>query len=136
MTNTISAFILNRNRSCCTVTSARSRKSSTTDTEICSSPWRRTVSLQVCGAGGYRAARSWLGICSNCHKLHGLFTGLSVFMRIRCFTVWYANNGERLGTYKGHNGACWSVDVDWHTKNVVTGSADNSARVWDCQTGM
>lgn len=59
-----------------------------------------------------------------------------IFIRIRCFAVWFANNGERLGTYKGHNGACWSVDVDWNTKNVVTGSADNTARVWDCQTGM
>ena len=26
-------------------------------------------------------------------------------------TVWYASNGERLGTYKGHNGAVWCCDV-------------------------
>ena len=26
-------------------------------------------------------------------------------------TVWLSENGERLGTYNGHNGAVWCVDV-------------------------
>lgn len=26
--------------------------------------------------------------------------------------VWYSHNGERLGTYSGHNGTVWSIDVD------------------------
>ena len=26
-------------------------------------------------------------------------------------TVWYSLNGERLGTYDGHNGAVWTNDV-------------------------
>lgn len=26
--------------------------------------------------------------------------------------VWYSHNGERLGTYEGHNGSVWTVDVD------------------------
>ena len=26
-------------------------------------------------------------------------------------TVWFADNGERLGTYCGHNGAVWCCDV-------------------------
>ena len=26
-------------------------------------------------------------------------------------TVWYSNNGERLGTFNGHNGAVWCIDV-------------------------
>jgi len=51
------------------------------------------------------------------------------------FAVWYTTNGERLGTYKGHNGAVWSVDVDRHTKYCVSGSADNSAKLWDVQYG-
>ena len=27
-------------------------------------------------------------------------------------TVWYSLNGERLGTYSGHGGAVWCIDVD------------------------
>ena len=27
-------------------------------------------------------------------------------------TVWYSANGERLGTYDGHTGAIWCVDVN------------------------
>jgi len=27
-------------------------------------------------------------------------------------TVWYSANGERLGTYDGHTGAVWCVDVN------------------------
>uniref|UniRef100_A0AAQ6ILM1 Eukaryotic translation initiation factor 3 subunit I n=1 Tax=Anabas testudineus TaxID=64144 RepID=A0AAQ6ILM1_ANATE len=49
--------------------------------------------------------------------------------------VWYSVNGERLGTYNGHTGAVWCVDCDWDTKHVLTGSADNSCRLWDCETG-
>ncbi len=26
--------------------------------------------------------------------------------------VWYADTGERLGTYNGHTGAVWDVDVN------------------------
>lgn len=26
-------------------------------------------------------------------------------------TVWYSSNGERLGTFNGHNGAVWGIDV-------------------------
>ncbi|TFK13461.1 carbonic anhydrase 4 [Platysternon megacephalum] len=49
--------------------------------------------------------------------------------------VWYSINGERLGTYSGHTGAVWCVDADWDTRHVLTGSADNSCRLWDCETG-
>ena len=26
--------------------------------------------------------------------------------------VWHTDNGERLGTFNGHNGVVWSVDVN------------------------
>jgi len=26
--------------------------------------------------------------------------------------AWFSHNGERLGTYDGHNGTVWSLDVD------------------------
>lgn len=49
--------------------------------------------------------------------------------------VWYSINGERLGSFIGHNGTVWCIDVNWDTTNVLTGSADNSCKIWDCQTG-
>ncbi|CAM0139133.1 translation initiation factor eIF3 subunit [Umbelopsis sp. WA50703] len=49
--------------------------------------------------------------------------------------VWYSHNGERLGTYNGHVGAVWTVDVNSTSTMAVTGSADNTARLWNVQTG-
>ncbi|SAL99000.1 hypothetical protein [Absidia glauca] len=49
--------------------------------------------------------------------------------------VWYSHNGERLGTYNGHVGSVWTVDVNSSSTMVVTGSADNTAKLWDVQTG-
>lgn len=48
---------------------------------------------------------------------------------------WFSHNGERLGTYNGHQGSIWTVDVDRNSKLLLTGSADNTARLWDVQTG-
>jgi len=50
--------------------------------------------------------------------------------------VWYTINGERLGTYDGHKGAVWSIDCNWDTTKVLTGSADMTVKVWDCETGV
>lgn len=50
-------------------------------------------------------------------------------------TVWYTDNGERLGTYKGHNGAVWCCDVTKKSKRLLTGSADQTAKLWDVETG-
>ena len=55
----------------------------------------------------------------------------------------YAINGERLGTFgsslerdsNSHGGAVWCLDVDWETTNFLSGSADNSVRIWDVDTG-
>lgn len=49
--------------------------------------------------------------------------------------VWYSINGERLGSFVGHGGAVWCIDVNWDSTHVLTGSADNTARIWDLQTG-
>lgn len=49
--------------------------------------------------------------------------------------VWFSLNGERLGSFVGHNGAVWTLDVNWDTSNLLTGSADNTCRIWDCETG-
>ncbi|KAI9643012.1 translation initiation factor eIF3 subunit [Ciborinia camelliae] len=49
--------------------------------------------------------------------------------------AWYAHNGERLGTYHGHQGAIWTVDVDPTTTIIASGAADNTVRLWDVKTG-
>lgn len=50
-------------------------------------------------------------------------------------TVWYADNGERLGTYNGHNGAVWSCDVSRDSTRLITASADQTCKIWDVETG-
>jgi len=49
--------------------------------------------------------------------------------------VWYSDTGERIGTYNGHNGAVWSLDVNDSTSILVSGSADMSVKLWDVETG-
>jgi translation initiation factor 3 subunit I len=50
-------------------------------------------------------------------------------------SIWYASNGERLGTLEGHIGTIWSIDVDSKTILCATGSADLSIRLWKVETG-
>ena len=50
-------------------------------------------------------------------------------------TLWYGDNGERVGTYVGHNGAVWTCDVSDDSSTLVTGSADTTAKLWDAKTG-
>eukprot|EP00457_Paulinella_chromatophora_P006120 gb/GEZN01006138.1/.p1 GENE.gb/GEZN01006138.1/~~gb/GEZN01006138.1/.p1 ORF type:complete len:381 (+),score=49.24 gb/GEZN01006138.1/:28-1143(+) len=50
-------------------------------------------------------------------------------------SVWYTSNGERLGTFNGHDGGVWDCDISWDSKRLVTGSSDRTARLWDLETG-
>ncbi|XVF68601.1 hypothetical protein PTKIN_Ptkin11bG0015000 [Pterospermum kingtungense] len=50
-------------------------------------------------------------------------------------TVWFADNGERLGTYRGHNGAVWTCDVSRDSMSLITGSADQTVKLWSVKTG-
>jgi len=49
--------------------------------------------------------------------------------------VWRTDTGERLGTYNGHNGAVWSISVDRKSEKLLSGSADNTVKIWDVETG-
>ena len=49
--------------------------------------------------------------------------------------AWYTNNGERMGTYSGHQGALWTVDVSPNSRLVATGAADSTVRLWNTKTG-
>jgi len=50
-------------------------------------------------------------------------------------SVWRSENGERLGTFQGHKGTIWDLDVDRFTNCLLTASADASVKLWSCQTG-
>lgn len=49
--------------------------------------------------------------------------------------VWYSHNGERLGTFNGHNGSIWSLDVTGDSRMLLSGSADATAKIWDVSCG-
>lgn len=42
--------------------------------------------------------------------------------------VWFSLNGERLGTFTGHQGVVWGIDVDWTTTKFISGSGDMSVK--------
>ena len=50
-------------------------------------------------------------------------------------TAWRASTGERLGSYEGHNGSIWNLDITPDTRHLLTASADNSCKVWEAVTG-
>jgi len=51
-------------------------------------------------------------------------------------SVWYSSNGERLGTFDGHQGAVWCIDVDWRTSRFLSGGGDMTIRLWDVEKGQ
>lgn len=40
-----------------------------------------------------------------------------------------------MGTYAGHQGAIWTVDVDPTCTILASGAADNTIRLWDVKSG-
>eukprot|EP00978_Attheya_sp_CCMP212_P041820 scaffold244618_cov52-Attheya_sp.AAC.3 len=47
----------------------------------------------------------------------------------------WAESGERIGTFNGHKGTIWDLDVDRFSTRVLTASADATCRLWECSTG-
>ena len=50
-------------------------------------------------------------------------------------SVWFSDNGERLGTFVGHAGTVWDLDISFDSSKMMTGSADNSCRLWNVSNG-
>ena len=50
-------------------------------------------------------------------------------------SLWYSDTGERIGTYDGHTGAVWALDVSYHSEFLLTAAADATVRLWEVSTG-
>ncbi|KAJ2991649.1 Eukaryotic translation initiation factor 3 subunit I [Globomyces sp. JEL0801] len=51
-------------------------------------------------------------------------------------SVWYSHNGERLGTFDGHNGTVWDIAISRDSNLLLTASADNTCRLWNINNGV
>lgn len=49
--------------------------------------------------------------------------------------VWFTDDGARLGTLDGHNGAVWTCDFTIDSERLLTASADQTVRLWHLPTG-
>lgn len=49
--------------------------------------------------------------------------------------VWFSHNGERLGSLNGHSGTVWCLSLSGDSRRCVSGSADNTAKIWDLEGG-
>ncbi|GBF98269.1 eukaryotic translation initiation factor 3 subunit I-like [Raphidocelis subcapitata] len=49
--------------------------------------------------------------------------------------LWLAEDGRRLGTYEGHNGAVWTCEISLDSQRLITASADQTVRIWELPTG-
>jgi translation initiation factor 3 subunit I len=49
--------------------------------------------------------------------------------------IWWADSGERIGTYGTSRGAVYSVDFDRSSKKLLIGSADTTVKLYEVETG-
>ncbi|GAB4817248.1 hypothetical protein N2152v2_004294 [Parachlorella kessleri] len=49
--------------------------------------------------------------------------------------LWWTDNGQRAGSFNGHNGAVWTVDISYDSSTLLTGAGDATARLWSMHSG-
>lgn len=49
--------------------------------------------------------------------------------------LWWADNGVRAGSFDGHNGVVWTVDMTYDSKVLLSAAGDSSARLWSMEDG-
>lgn len=49
--------------------------------------------------------------------------------------VWFAETGERLGTFNQHKGSVWDLDPSWDSRYLLTACADATVRLFEATTG-
>jgi WD40 repeat protein len=50
--------------------------------------------------------------------------------------LWDAQTGQEILTLKGHSDRVWSVAFSPDGKRIVSGSVDETLKLWDSQTGQ
>lgn len=51
-------------------------------------------------------------------------------------SMWQSETGERIGTFSGHKGTIWDLDIDRFSTRLLTASADASVNLWELETGQ
>lgn len=49
--------------------------------------------------------------------------------------VWWVENGERIGTFNGHQGSVYNCDIDFNSTRLLTGSSDRDCKLWELVSG-
>lgn len=51
-------------------------------------------------------------------------------------TCWRVSTGARIGTYDGHQGTIWALDVSRDSTRLITAGADQTVKLWVVETGQ